>query len=109
MSATNLELHAAGFVDMVTAAPAFTWQTGEWAAAITDNGAGDVTLTFNAANGIAATEAVWKCTVVAAAARISIAVDLLTVTTARIRVFDEATAGLIDRNFTVLVWRKNIV
>ena len=72
MSATNLEIHAAGQVNTVPGVPVFIWQTGEWAAAITDTGVGDVTLTFNASNGIDAAEAVWKCTIIAVAARITI-------------------------------------
>ena len=109
MSATNLEIHAAGQVNTVPGVPVFIWQTGEWAAAITDTGVGDVTLTFNASNGIDAAEAVWKCTVIAVAARITISVDHLTDTTARFRIFSEATGAAADALFTVMCWRRNLI
>lgn len=109
MSARGTEVHACCSVDMVTAAPAFVWQSGEFAAAITDNGNGDVTLTFNAADGVDITEVAWDAQPLRNAARVTIAVEALTDTTTRIRIYDQVAGALTDVNFCAIVYRRVII
>jgi len=109
MSARNLEIHAAGQVNFPAGAPTWVWQTGEWANAITDTGVGDALLSFNAANGVDRTECVWCVTPIHTAARITVMALQTTDLLCQIQIYDEATAGLIDVPFSVIVWRRNLV
>ena len=108
MSARNLEIHAAGQVNFPATVPTFVWQTGEWAT-LTDTGVGDVLMTFNAAQGVDIAECIWSVTPMHTAARITVSATQTTDLACQIQVYDEATAGLIDVPFSVVVWRRNIV
>ncbi len=108
MSNRNLEIHAAGQVAFPAGAPTFIWQSGEWAS-LGDTGVGDVLMTFNAANGVDLTEAVWCVQPMVAAGRITGSVNQTTDLACQIQIYDEATAGLIDTPFSIVVWRRNIV
>lgn len=109
MSAQGLFPHAAASVQFIAGAPSFLWQSGEFQAAIVDNGVGDVTLQFQAANGIDATECSFLVTPRNNAARINISVEQVDDTDKRVRIFDEAAAGLADINFDLFVLRRVIV
>ena len=110
MSARGTEVHAACAVQFTGGVPNFAWQSGEFdAAAFVDNGAGDITLTFNAANGVDITEIAWDVQPLFNAARVTIAVEALTDTTTRFRIYDQVTAGLLDVPFSAIAYKLVII
>jgi prolyl oligopeptidase PreP (S9A serine peptidase family) len=108
MSARGTEIHASCLVQFVATVPSFVWQSGEFANAITDNGAGDVTLTFNAADGVDGTEVVWSGQALNST-RAIVSFETLTDTTTRVRIFDIAGNALADINFCAVALRHVII
>jgi len=109
MSARGCEIHAACSVVFAGGVPSFRWQSGEFTGVITDTGVGNISLNFNAANGVDITECAWSITCTPAAAgvqyefNVNTTSDLIT----QIVTWDEGAgpAAVADVDFDAICYR----
>ncbi len=111
MSARGTEIHAACSVVFAAGVPSFRWQSGEFTGAITDTGVGNITLNFNAANGVDITESAWSLTARQAGAQIEFNVVVTSDIAVQVVTWDEGggPAAVADVDFDAICYRLVII
>lgn len=107
MSAVGVQWHALASVVYTAGVPSFLFQSGKFAAAIVDTGAGDMTVNLLAAEGVDATECIMMAQVRGANPGYANVVHTSD-TAKQILVFDDAGAAA-DLDVDIFIARRQFV
>ena len=110
--AARCHLHGMASVAYTLGAPGFVWQSGAWAAAITDTGTGDNLLTWGADYAIDSTQGAAFCqpnAAYAASGLVSMGISFASDTTLQVTTGKEAALGgasvAADVAYFIQVWK----